>query len=367
MSPSTREFPVDVLIFLRVYGILFCKYPGGNAMAEYMHDPHEEYEEAPPKRKRFRLFDTQREGPGLDTPEAPITPDLKGFFRSFKRNFMRLVRVNLFTLIGNFPVLFALLGLSGLFKIGYMTPVSGYFADLRALWLLGGADPATMALVGAVGVQIPNSAMTTTSYVLLGLSLLTFLTFGLVKVGTTYIIRALVRNEPTFMIADFFYAVKRNKKQGFFMGLLDLFLLLLVPVNIFILLESTGNFFNSIVFWMNVIIALIYLCMRPYIYLQMITFDLSIAKIIKNALIFSLLGIKRNLMALLGVALLVLLMVFLIFGLGGALLPLGLAMIFILFSAGSFMHAFAAWHKLEEIMIAPLEDDQSSTPEAEVE
>ncbi len=337
-------------------------------MSDPMHSPYDEYEEkAPPKKKRFRLFDTQREGLGLDTPEAPITPDLKGFFRAFKRNFMRLVRVNLFTLIGNFPILFALLGLSGLFKIDYMTPVSGYFADLRALWLLeGGGDPATMALVGAVGVQIPNSAMTTTSYVLLGLSLLTFLTFGFVKVGTTYIIRALVRNEPTFMISDFFYAVKRNRKQGFFMGILDLLLLLLVPFNIFVLLETTGGFLNSIVFWTNVIIALIYLCMRPYIYLQIITFDLKMTKIIKNSLIFSLLGAKRNLMALLGVALLILLLVFLVFGLGGALLPLGLAMIFILFSAGSFMHAFAAWHKLEEIMIIPSDPDQPDSP-AEVE
>ena len=336
-------------------------------MSEHMRNSYDEYEEAPKPKKRFRLFDTQREGPGLDEPEAPITPDLKGFFRAFKRNFMRLVRVNLFTLIGNFPILFALLGLSGLFKVGYMQPVSGYFADLRALWLLkGGADPALMALVGAVGVQIPNSAMTTTSYVLLGLSLLTFLTFGFVKVGTTYIIRALVRSEPTFMMSDFFYAIKRNKLQGFFIGILDLFLLLLVPFNVIVLLETTGGFLTSIVFWTNVIIALIYLCMRPYIYLQIITFDLKITKILKNALIFSLLGAKRNLMALLGVALLIFLMLFLILGLGGALLPLGLAMVFILFAAGSFMHAFAAWHKIDEVMIAPMEADQS-TPEDEVE
>ena len=337
-------------------------------MSDHMHSPYDEYEEeAPPKKKRFRLFDSQREGRGLELPEAPITPDLKGFFRSFKRNFMRLVRVNLFTLVGNFPILFAILGLSGLFKIGYMTPVSSYFSDLRALWLLeGSGDLASMALVGAIGVQIPNAAMTTASYVLLGLSLLTFLTFGFVKVGTTYIIRALVRSEPTFMISDFFHAVKSNKKQGFLMGILDLFLLLLVPFNIFVLLETTGSFLNSIVFWMNVIIALLYLCMRPYIYLQIITFDLRLTKIIKNAFIFSLLGIKRNLMALLGVAILLILMIFFIFGLGGALLPLGLAMVFILFAAGSFMHAFAAWHKLEEIMIAPLSADQSgSSAEAE--
>ena len=140
-------------------------------MADQEHYLDEIEEEAPRKRKRFRLFDSQREGRGVEKDEEPITPDLRGFFRSFKRNFTKLVRVNLFTLIGNFPVLFALLGISGLFKVEYMTAVSGYFADLRTQVLLGAeVDPATMALVGALGAQIPNSAMTTAAYVFLGLS-----------------------------------------------------------------------------------------------------------------------------------------------------------------------------------------------------
>lgn len=336
-------------------------------MSDQEHYLDEIEDEAPRKRKRFRLFDSQREGPGVEKDEEPITPDLRGFFRSFKRNFTKLVRVNLFTLIGNFPVLFALLGISGLFKVEYMTAVSGYFADLRTQILLGAEiDPVTMALVGALGAQIPNSAMTTASYIFLGLSLLTFLSFGFVKVGTTYIIRSLVRGEPAFMMTDFRYAIKRNARQGFFFGIIDLLLILVVPVNMVILLQSTGTFFNSVIFWMNVVIAFFYLLMRPYVYLQMITFDLKLSKIVKNALLFSLLGFKRNILALLGVAFLYFLTFVLVFGLGGALLPLGVAMFFIIFAAGSYMHAFAAWHKIETIMVAPAEEDQF-TSEADVE
>ena len=318
-------------------------------------------EEAPPKRRRFRLFDSQREGKGVTKEDARITPDLSGFFRSLRRNFSKLLSVNLFTVIGNIPILFALLALSGLFKIEYLYPISGYFIDLRTLMLLDGTkDPATMALFGALGVQIANSAMTTTSYVFFGLSALTFLTFGFTKVGTTYIIRSLIRGEPTFMIHDFRYAIKRNAKQGFFFGILDLFILILIPVNVLILIESTGSFFNSVLLWTNILLAILYHFMRPYIYLQMITFDLRIGKIIKNSLIFALLGFKRNLLSLIGFILLVLLMIVLIFGIGGALLALGLAIpLVILFSLGSFMGDFAAWFKIKEIMI------DSAAPEAE--
>lgn len=335
-------------------------------MSDYIdpHDQHEETEEQVP-RKRFRLFDSQREGRGVTKEDKPITPDLCGFFRSFRRNFSKLLSVNLLTVVGNFPLLFAILALTGLFKVQYMTPAGGYFADLRAMMLLDGAlDPATMALFGVQGVQIENSAMTTTSYVFFGLSLLTFLTFGFVKVGTTYIIRSLVRGEPAFMIADFKYAIKRNKKQAFFYGMVDLLLLLLIPFNIIVLLETTGNLLTSIIFWFNVVFAILYLFMRPYIYLQMITFDLKITKIIKNSFLFALLGAKRNIMALLGNILLFGLVFFFIFGIGGALLFLGIALPLVaLFSFGSYMHAFAAWYKIKEIMIDPQGLDEDAPPE----
>lgn len=321
-------------------------------------------------KKRFRLFDSQREGKGVDKDEAPITPDLKGFFRSFGRNFSKLLSVNLMMVIGNFPVLFAILGLSGWFKLSYMTPVSPFFAGLRNVMLLGGGEtPASMALFGVLGMQIENSAMTTTSYILLALSALTFLTFGFIKVGSTYVIRSMIRGEPTFLLADFRYAAKRNKKQAFLFGMLDLLLLLLLPFNLIVMLQSTTTFFASILLWVNIIVSILYCFMRPYIYLQIITFDLKLGKILKNALIFSLLGFKRNILALLGAVLLILLTVFLVMGMGGILMPLGIASpLVILFSAISFMSIFAAWFKIKEIMIDPAEevqDEEETLPSEE--
>ena len=329
-------------------------------MSDYINgrDP---MEEEPAPRRRFRLFDSQREGRGVSKEDARITPDLGGFFRSFGRNFTKLLSVNLLTVVGNFPLLFAILALSGIFKTQYMTPVSGYFVDLHSLMLSGGTqDPAAMAIFGVLGTQMENSAMTTTSYVLFGLSALTLFTFGLTKVGTTYILRSLVRGEPVFMLSDFKYAAKRNLRQAIPMGIIDIVALILFPLNVFILLQSGGGtLFESILLWTNVAMALIYFFMRPYIYLQMVTFDLKLTKIIKNALIFSLLGFKRNILAFLGFVVLILITFVLIFGLGGALMPIGLAIpLVLLFSASSFMGAFAAWFKIKDVMIGSEEQTE---------
>jgi hypothetical protein len=59
-------------------------------------------------------------------------------------------------------------------------------------------------------------------------------------------------------------------------------------------------------------------------------------------------------MALLGIICLIFIEYMLIFGLGGMLLPLGLALPLVaLFACGSYMAAFASYYKIKEIMIDP--------------
>ena len=77
-------------------------------MSDYINGSHLPEEEPEPKKRRFRIFDSQREGRGVTKEDAKITPDLGGFFRSFGRAFTKLLSVNLMTLVGNFPLLFAI-------------------------------------------------------------------------------------------------------------------------------------------------------------------------------------------------------------------------------------------------------------------
>ena len=86
----------------------------------------------------------------------------------------------------------------------------------------------------------------------------------------------------------------------------------------------------------------------------MVTFKLSLYKIFKNSFIFALIGMKRNVLALLGIVMFLLLELTLLFGAGGILIPFAVAApLAMLFSTFAYMKVYAAYFKVEEIMIIP--------------
>ena len=115
---------------------------------------------------------------------------------------------------------------------------------------------------------------------------------------------------------------------------------------------------------MIIAISIIYMIMRFYIYYMMITFDLSLKKLLKNALIFVTLGIKRNLMALLGIVLVVvanfaLIILCLQFNFT---LPIILPF-FYLPALAFFMAGYAAWPVIQRYMIDPYVDQNGENDE----
>ena len=197
------------------------------------------------------------------------------------------------------------------------------------------------------------------------LVLLTAVTWGWQNVGITYNLRSLVRGDSCFLLSDYFYAIRRNLKQGLIFGLIDAVILLVLGVDLFYFSAlSNQSFLFGFLFVMMISIAVIYLVMRFYIYHMMITFDLSIKKLLKNALIFVSLGIKRNLMALLGIILtcvlnLLLIMLCLQFNFS---LPIILPF-FYLPALAAFMAAYAAWPIIQRYMITPYDTDTSDSSE----
>jgi hypothetical protein len=110
------------------------------------------------------------------------------------------------------------------------------------------------------------------------------------------------------------------------------------------------------------LIAVLYFLMRLYIYLLLITFELSIRKVLKNALIFAVLGIKRNVMAILGLILLIAVQILLFFIF--QMTPLGIALpliVMLLYFLGvaSFTCTYAAYPVIERYMIDPYVDQLS--------
>jgi len=181
-----------------------------------------------------------------------------------------------------------------------------------------------------------------------------------------------VRGEPVFIWSDYFYAIKRNLKQGFFLGLIDAVVIFTLGFDIAYFWGRGGTFTLDFGFYVTIALIIIYFLMRFYIYLLLVTFDLSIYKILKNALIFSMLGFKRNIMGVLGIALITglhiaLLLLLIATPLSG--LPIILPFLWYM-AAVTFTAAYAAYPVIDRYMIAPYinqADEEEETLEETVE
>lgn len=315
------------------------------------------------KRSIFNFYDSQKVGKGV--PKEPAPPlNLANFFKLLSRNITNLGKINLLLVFGNFPFLFALYALTGNLNTNSFAPASGMFSPLYGAMLYSGEfSPAVMALFGVHGVQSTVSLMTPITYLFFGLTALMLFTFGPVSTGTTYLIRGILRNDPMFFWHDFFHAIKRNLRQALVLGFLDCIVIILISYNILLTYFNLGTFVFNIVFYANLMILFVYFIMRFYMYLMLVTFDLKITKIIKNAFIFSILGGKRNLMAVTGIGITMALNYSLLI----VFMPLGILMPFMIsFAVAAFMGAYAAYPKIKEIMIDPYytETDKTGLPDA---
>lgn len=305
--------------------------------------------------KRFRLFDTQRVGKGVSKNETKLKPGLKRFFISYKNHFGKLVSVNIFFILGNFPLIFLIAALAGVTQNDAYLPLNDIFQNISGIITAdGGATPYNLTIFAIEGMQGHTYMPTALTYVFYGIGALALFTFGIVNVGTAYIMRNMVSGEPIFVWHDFWYAVKRNWKQALPFGAIDIILSGLLIYNIYYLFMTTNAFITDMLFWSNIVIFIIYFFMRYYMYVQMVTFKLTVFKMFKNSLRFALLGIKRNFVALIGIILLLVLEVSLLLGLGGILVPLAVAApLAILFSTFGYMKVYASYFKIKDIMIDP--------------
>lgn len=315
--------------------------------------------------KRLRLVDFNRDGKGISKKEADLKPGFKRFFISYKNNFGKLVSTNIIFVLGNFPLFFLIAALAGVTKVDAFLPFSDLFQNIGGLFQADGEMTAyKLSLFALEGLQDQTLVPTAWTYVFYGISALSLFTFGPINASTAYIMRNMVSGEPVFVWSDFRYALKRNLKQSIPYGMIDIGICAILIWNIYNNVVS-GSFLTSLFFWTNVIIFIFYFFMRYYMYVQMVTFKLTVFKMLKNSLIFSLLGFKRNIVALFGILLCIVLEVMFLLGLGGVLVPLAIAApLAIMFSTLAYMKVYASYFKIKEVMIDPYyEEHPEERPE----
>lgn len=287
-----------------------------------------------------------------DVGVEDTTPNLKFFFKLFARKIGRLLSVNILMLMLLVPIVTIAL----IYLWGPTTPVhtETVSAPLYGINILERADGVNIAPGLSVLTQIftdktelPMVTPTNMIWMIL-CGLFLFITWGWQHVGFTYIMRGLVRGDPVFIISDYFYAIKHNFKQGFLFGMIDFSIIAILVIDFLYFYNRTGVFRLDLMYFIIFALVIIYFFMRFYTYMMLITFDIKTFKIFKNALIFSVLGFKRNIMAAIGIALM-LGLYYLIYMLS---FPLGLSLMLVFFMAAvEFIKAYAAYPIITKYMV----------------
>ncbi len=320
---------------------------------------HDEIDDlAPPKKKRKNLFDllyNMNGGKEITDDDRKAPRNFKFFFKLTWQNISRLFYVNILFLLANFPIIIIALFPAKILHTGALSPSSPLFLPLQGAAEFGVASPTLSALWGVFGSPATVYIPTALSWIVLGIGIFLLLfTFGPVSIGVSYILRNIVRGEPIFFLRDFWYALRKNLRQGLLVGIIDLFLCFMLVYDLIFFSGKLDSFVNGLMFWATVFMILIYFVMRFYIYILTLTFDLKIRHIFKNALIFAFLGFKRNFLASLGIILTVVLNFYLMM----LYLPIGIILpLIITVGLCMFMATYAAWPKIKEIMIDPYEQE----------
>ena len=303
------------------------------------------------KKGLFGLFGKkEKEKPDLQPEDT--TPTLLYFFKLLWRKASKLLTLNLMMLVQILPLVACVL----IYMLGDTIPTvnNATYGPLLGTYLAGGS-PAAASLLPLFMTPLNIPVLSTWRLVVIIVLLaFTVLTWGLQQVGAAYNLRSLVRGDSCFLWSDYFYAIGRNWKQGLLFGVIDIVALAVIACNIAFYMPLATDFWNGLAYGVVLVVGIIYIVMRFYIYNMMITFDLSIGKLLKNALIFTALGIKRNALALLGLALVVVLNIALIWG-GlsiGFSVPIVLPFFYVPALFG-FISTYAAYPVIQRHMIDP--------------
>lgn len=304
-------------------------------------------------KKKIKLLDFyNREGKGVEKDED-TTPNLKYFFKLFGRKFTKLLSVTLIMDIQVLPILASLF----LYFFASPTTPTAYYTEYPLIYGIQqlGGNAVNSVHATNMSAQFGLPAYNTYVYWVIGiLMLFHVVTYGWQKCASTYIMRGIVRGDSVFILSDYFYAIKKNWKQGLILGLIDCTVIGVLCVDFMFFYTSEPTGFTNFMYAMTFALIILYVIFRFYIYMLIVTFNIKISKAIKNALIFTVLGIKRNLMACIGLVLLTAVAVGMIL----ILLPMGLGVTVILpllyylgFSA--FIYNYAAYPVIKKYMIDP--------------
>ncbi len=232
-------------------------------------------------------------GKGID-PDAPQKRSFFRFFDIFFRKFWKFIKINLLYVLVSIPTFALVFFLSGIISNSFLS-MNGTEEMFRSI-----AEQIAQASENAGGADYQYSVLVVTFDLFIRLIIsylfMTLWGMGPATAGITYILRNFAREEHAWLWSDFKSSFKNNFKQSLIVFVIDIVVFLLLYTAFVVYSQMTGAL--SMLKYFIVVIAIIYTIMHFYIYPMMVTFDLKLKDLYRNALIFALGKLPSNLFIL---------------------------------------------------------------------
>lgn len=284
---------------------------------------------------------------------------LKSFFRLLFAKLGKIATLNLCIVLLISPIFLTLISYIGSFfsiRIADLSsaPQSSFFPQTLGVAKYEGSA-ATSALTALFGVTTRINVDNTATAILNYLGYISVVTFVLANIGATYVLRNIVREQPIFLWSDFWHAIKKNWKQGIATGIFDVIVIYLITVALPFYSANANSTPITVMFFVMILFTVIYYIMRIYLYLILVTFDLSFFKSLKNAFILTMVGLKRDFMLILGTFVVLYLSIYILNTLTG----IGLVLPFIFTIAFlMFIGIYCTYPIMKKYMIDPYYDEK---------
>ncbi|MBQ6998591.1 MAG: YesL family protein [Clostridia bacterium] len=217
-----------------------------------------------------------KEGPGV-SKNAPEKNRFFLFFELLGRKFSKLIPLNLMYFITLLPLIFGVI-LSVTFNPQILSGGNIYAENLGKL-------PIFIFTGDIIG---------------LALIIVSIFVTGPATCGFTYVLRNMQRQEHTWILSDFREQFAKNYKQGVIMSIIDIVAVFLLYVAYCFyaysmpVIMSESAVLAALGQYFILVIAVLFIIMHYYIYTMIVTFDMKIKNILKNAAIFSLAKLPLN-------------------------------------------------------------------------
>lgn len=239
------------------------------------------------------LFQPNYNKPGKGVDES--APQKRSFFRFwelFGRKLGKLVKINLIYAVALIPTL-----ILGLFLAGFITgPILSDDSVRENMFSIATQLSETMKIPAAELCDKILLIIDAVGRVVISYLFASLWGMGPATAGATIVWRNFSREEHAWLWSDFKDAAKNNFKQATAVFLFDVIAWIVFCFAIRVYASTTGLL--SVLQYIVWVIAIIYTMMHFYLYPMMITFELSLKDLYRNALIFAIGKLPSNILVL---------------------------------------------------------------------